>query len=450
MSVRLAGLELMSLAALTLAVYAGAALLVAGMGDGQAVSFAAAAAIVVPSYLLARFLRGANVSLPSLRLAGVAASVLLLLVVMRLEIAGDPYLWRLGWLTGLLSNPSVALEGRAGSVTEVVLLVAALLISIDRGAQPISAERLHAESSAGLIVVLCAAALAPAADAPQPLRWIAVPYMLATLSTLALVHLQQVEVDKGRPFFLAWLAWPGAPLLAIAGVAVLANGFGLPSPGGTLDAIKLVFLALAIAAAAVATPFIIAVAFVLELFAHLFGGGGDRALPDLPNTPPVREQQEGQGATSIWELAIGSGVAALAILAALAIAWLSFRKFAGDSQDAELSEEIGRAEGSPAGGLLELLAGALDRLRGPGRARPRDAIGRLYVSMLRRAANEGFVRPPAATPGEFGPALQAHFGSPLPLAISDAYARARYAARLPSEEEVRRLRVEWRTLTRSA
>ncbi|MEX2158112.1 MAG: DUF4129 domain-containing protein, partial [Dehalococcoidia bacterium] len=446
MSVRLAGLELMSLAALTLAVYAGTALLVAGMGEGQAVSFAAAAAIVVPSYLLARTLRGANASLLRLRFAGVATSVLLLLVVMRLEFVGDPYVWRLGWLADLLSNPGVALEGRAGSVTEVILLVAALLIGIGRGAQPISAARLHAESSAGLVVVLCAAALAPAADAPQALRWIAVPYMLSTLSTLALVHMQQVEVDKGRPFLLAWVAWPGGPLLAITGVAVLANAAGLPSPEKTLDGIKLGLFALAIAAVAVLTPFIIAATFILELFAHLLGGGGDRALPDLSNTPPVREQPESSGATSVWELAIGSGVAALAVLAALAIAWLSFRKFSGGSKDAERSEEIGRAEDSPAGGLLDLLAGALDRLRGPGRARSRDAIGRLYVSMLRRAANDGFARPPAATPGEFGPALQAHFGSALPLAISDAYVRARYAARFPSDEEVRRLRVEWRTL----
>ena len=38
---------------------------------------------------------------------------------MRLEIAGDPYLWELGWLGDLFTDLGAALEGHSGTVAEV-------------------------------------------------------------------------------------------------------------------------------------------------------------------------------------------------------------------------------------------------------------------------------------------------------------------------------------------
>jgi len=99
-----------------------------------------------------------------------------------------------------------------------------------------------------------------------------------------------------------------------------------------------------------------------------------------------------------------------------------------------------------------MLLAALGRLQGrvTGRRRGRDAIGRLYFSMLGAAAAGGLSRPPAATPLEFAPRLEEYFASPVPGAISQAYAEARYGQRPRSRREVERLRSHWEEAARRA
>jgi hypothetical protein len=114
----------------------------------------------------------------------------------------------------------------------------------------------------------------------------------------------------------------------------------------------------------------------------------------------------------------------------------------------EVREEVAPEAANPLGDLRAMLAGALGRLRGRAGPESRDAIGRLYVSMLRRAEARGLSRPQAATPLEFAPRLEEHFGAPVPGAISRSYSSARYGARPPPGEELERLRVQWGEIER--
>lgn len=445
MSGRALGVELMSLAALTIAVYAVAAVVVSAFNDGDGVSLGAVAAVVVISYALARMSPWLGLAERAVRLWSVALSVLLFSLIVRLEISADPYLWRLGWLGDLLSNPGDALEDREARVAALIVLGAAWLLAAYRAARPLSFERVLTESNVGLVALVLAVALAPAAEAPALVRWLPAPYMFAALSALALAHLLQVEVDERRPVLVGWTLWTVGPLVAIAGAVAAVSAFAPPSPAALLDAVAFAGSALVLAALFVVSPFIIALAFAVELVAGLIAGTG--AEPDLPEPPPPALPEPDPGSPLWSRIAAGVLLASVA-LGALAALWFSFRsRFARAGQDeGELREAVSPAPAGARRGADALPAGALRRLRR--RPTPRDAVGRLYVAMLRRAAEEGLARPPAATPGEFAPLLQAHFASSTPHAISDAYIRARYAGRSPPREEIDSLRRAWRELAR--
>jgi hypothetical protein len=136
----------------------------------------------------------------------------------------------------------------------------------------------------------------------------------------------------------------------------------------------------------------------------------------------------------------------LVIAVALTVLWFAFRRFSRQREDStEVREDVAPGEGTPLDDLRSIFAGALGRLRwrATGGPRGRDAIGRLYFSMLRLAAAQGLPRPPPATPLEFAPRLEEHFGSPVTRAISQAFAEARYGRRARPREEVEYLRSRW-------
>lgn len=446
--------EVAALAAEALWVFAGVALLVAVIGDGAAVSFGAVAAVVALSYGLARLLRQIDIDEEAARLWGAGLSVAFLYLILRIDIAGEPYLWELGWLRDLLSDPGSALEGRAGDVATVLLLTAAWARGIVRGSRDAAFEGALVEVSVGLVFVLAGAAFASSADAPGALRWLPVPYMVAALLTLALAHLQSVEADRHRPFLGAWTLWTGGSLGAIAVLALLATFVHLPSLDAVGDALALVASGLFEAIAFVLSPFILALAWAMERLIDWLGTG-DASTPEPTDAGELtRRIAQEEHEPAAWSRALGralrSGLVALAIAAAMTGLWLLFRRLSRRREDeAEVREEVAPEEGGPLGDLRSLLSGALGRLRGlAGEPRGRDAIGRLYLSMLRRAAAQGLSRPPSATPLEFAPRLEEHFRSQAPRAISRAFAEARYGRRPPQQEVVEELRARWEEAVR--
>ena len=451
MNARALGTELAALAAAALWAYGGTALAVAAVGDGQAASLGAAAAVVVLSYGLARLLGQLDVDETALRYWGAGTSVVLLYLVLRVEIAGDPYLWELGWLGDLLRTPGATLEGHAADVTEVVLLAGIWLRGVSRAARDLTYEGILAEAGVGLVVVLFAAGFASSADAPAALRWLPAPYMAAALVALSLMHLGPVDEDRQRPFAGAWTLWVGGSLAAIGGLAALTTLFDLSWFEAVGGALAVAGRTAGLGVMYALSPFIIGVGWVLE---HLIDWlvGGREFTPEPTDTSGITDRAEEQSQeTSGWQRVLGyiarSGVVVIVIAVAIVVLWLAFRRLRRRGEgEAEAREQVEVEPGGSIADLRSIFAGALGRLRGRGRPFGRDAIGRLYGTVLRRAEAQGLPRPPSATPLEFAPRLEAHFASAVPATISHAYAEARYGARAPRQDELERLRVAWREL----
>lgn len=453
MNGRAVAAEVTALLATALWVYGGTALAVAALGDGASMSVWPALAVVGLSYGLARLLQGFDITEGALRLWGAGLSVGLLYVILRADIAGDLYLWRLGWLGDLLTRPGSTLEGHGGDVTEVILLGVAWLWGVTRGIHDSTFEGLLGDVGLGLVVVLLAAAFGPAAEAPDALRWLPVFYMVAGLLALALAHLRSVQADRRRPFLGVWMSWTGGSLGIIAGLALLAAVWNPPSVDAVGRALLLAGEGFALLLAYAVAPFLYAVAWVMQ---HVIDWlvGSREALQPPEMTPPaglpegLTEADKGEPAH--WAKVVGyvlrSGLIVLAIALALTVLWLAFRRFSRRREDdTEVREEVFPDEGGPLNDLRSMLSGALAglRRRATGEPRGRDAVGRLYISVLRRAADEGLTRPLSATPLEFAPRLDEHFGSSVPGAISDAYSEARYGRRPRPRNEVESLRSQW-------
>ena len=228
-----------------------------------------------------------------------------------------------------------------------------------------------------------------------------------------------------------------------------------PSLEAAGDGLALAGTGLVVAIFLLFSPFILALGWVMEGLGSWLGSA-DEFIVDLTDNSGLTEQaEENEREPAPWAQVLRqvfrSGLVVLAIAGALTVLWLVFRRMARRrEEETEFREEVAPGEGSPLGDLRALLSGALGRLRGlaAGEPRGRDAIGRLYLTVLRRAAAEGLPRPPSATPLEFAVRLEEHFGSPVPGAISQAFAKARYArVRLPPNE-MAELQARWRQVAR--
>jgi hypothetical protein len=446
--------EVATLAAGALWVYGGTSLAVAAYGDDASVSIGAAAAVVGLSYGLGRLLQRLHITEPATRFWGAGLSIGLLYLILRIDIVGEPYLWEMGWFADLLSEPGRTLEGHASDVTEVVLLGGAWVRGVVRGAGDLTFDGVLAEVSLGLVVVLLAAAFAPAAGAPGAVHWLPVPYMVASLLALALARLGSVEADRRRPFLRVWTLWTGGSVGVMGGLALLAAFFDPPSLETVSHSLMLAARGVALAVTYLMSPFIFSAAWVME---HLIDwiGGGEGVAPEPRDTGQLMGLPEGlqeaeETEPARWSRVLGyvlrSGLVVLAIAVALAVLWFAFRRFPRRREDGtEIREEVAFGEAGPLGDLRSIFSGALGRLRGRagGETRGQDAVGRLYFSVLRRAAEQGVPRSPAVTPLEFAPRLEEHFNSAIPGAISRAFAEARYGCRPCPQEEVEYLRSHW-------
>ena len=448
--------EVAALTAEALWVYGGVVFLVAALGEGASPSLGGAAAVVFLSYGLARLLQQLDLGEETLRLWGAGLSVALLYLILRIDLIGELYLWELGWLRDLLSEPGRTLEGHSGILIAIVLLGAAWARGVLRGSRALSFDDVLAGVSLGLLVVLLAAALGPAAGAPGALRWLPLSYLVAGLIALALAHLRSVEVDARRPFLRAWSLWTGGALGAIAGIALLASFFDPPSLAVVGDALRVAGRGVGVAVVYILSPFIYALGWAMERLVGWLMIDSEPFVPEEPSGLPLEEGEGEESEPARWTKVLAyfvrSGAVVLAIAVALVILWFVFRRFTRRSEDeTEVREEVEHEAGGALGDLRSLFSGALDRLRGRGGGlRGRDALGRLYLSVLRRAEAQGLPRAPSTTPLEFAPRLEEHFGSPVPGTISQAYAEARYGRRPPPPEEVDDLHSRWEELGRDA
>jgi hypothetical protein len=452
MNARAIGAELASLTAAALCAYGATAFAVAVLADGGPISIAAPVGAVVLSYGLARSLRALSLSEQAARLGACALSLMALYLILRLEIAGDLRLWDLRWLgDGVLA---IARRGDvdAGATVAIAVIGAVWWWGLQRGSSEVTLHRLTGELSSGLVILMLGAAFAPAAGAPDALRWLPITYLPLALIALALANVRSNEAESSRPFLRSYAMWTGGVLAAIAGLAVLASFVHPPSLDSAGNGVAVVGNALLTAVVLVVSPFVVAVAWAVEHIAGWLLGGSE--LPDPPavdEAPPILPEEDQDPGT--WAGVIGTVVRSAVLGAALATAmtllWLATRRRRSRGEDEVAAREaVEGVPGRPLGSLQSLLSGALAHLPIPHRRGPRDPVGRLYVSVLRQSAAQGLARPLAATPLEFAPALRAHWGSPVVEAISRAYSESRYGGLRHGREEVEGLRSEWEVLAR--
>ncbi len=90
MNPRSLAMEVVVLAGVVIWVYAGVTVVVAQLGEGQAISIGAVLAVVLLSHVLVRLLSRFDFDDNTMRAVGAVASLALFYVILRIEIAGDP------------------------------------------------------------------------------------------------------------------------------------------------------------------------------------------------------------------------------------------------------------------------------------------------------------------------------------------------------------------------
>ena len=452
MNLRVLGTEAAVLLARVVWIYAAVAVVVAQLGEGQAISIAAVFAVVVIAHIVARLLARMDLGEQALRFWGALISLAIFSFVLRLEIAGDPYLWELGWLGDIFTDLGAALEGHSGTVAAVILLAVAWVFGVAQGSRPRTFEGLAGEVGVGLTAVLFAALFADAAGAPAVVSWLPIPFLAVAMVALAAVHFSAVRIERGRPFAGIWWLGVVGSLVLIGAIALPTALIDLEALGFIGEGLRLVGKGIGIALVFALLPLLIGLVWMAENLLN-FTFDAEPFTPEMPTVDDLIERQEedGEGNAS-WTKVVGYilrfGLVALVVTLVMVLLWFAFQRITKDEEDeVDLREEV---DGGAGGGFGSLLEDALGRLRGRfagGGVQGRDAIGRLYFTMLRGAEAQGLLRPAAATPFEFAPRLVTHYNSELPTTISHAYAAARYGGRQPPESEVEELNSRWAELS---
>jgi hypothetical protein len=275
--------------------------------------------------------------------------------------------------------------------------------------------------------------------------------MFAALLALALTNLKTTRADAERPFLSFYASWTGGLLAAIAVLALLVSFANLPTITVAGEGVYVVLRAIGIGLALLVAPFLIGAAWLLDLLLGWLPEGAD--LPDPPPPvdldPPEDEEDGPPGWVTVLGYVLRSGAVLLFAALVVGLFWgFLRRRTRRAAADDEVREDAGVVPGGRLADLRAMLSGALAGLPGWSRGVPADAIGKLYVSVLKQSADRGVVRPAAATPLEFAPALHSHWGSPVVASISAAYSAARYGRVQPSDQELERLRADWEELRR--
>jgi Domain of unknown function (DUF4129) len=425
--------------------YAAVAVVVAvlGRGEGPAPSIIGVAAVAVGSFALARVLQETDLDDAHLRTFGVAASAVALFAIIHAEYAMDAPPWDLGWLRTLV------VDGGEGGAHVVVASIAMSLLwmrGVARGQRTVDAEGVLRSAAFGLVPVAIAAGSEPAVHGANAFGAIAIGYLALVLGVLALY--QAPDPDRRITGYVAqWSAGVavllmGAAALAVVAAAIDPGALGVFAPIGR----PLAFLFGNAAKYILGPP--------LAIIGWLFG------LIPLPHHQPQQPQvtpetlakkPDNQHDTPLWTRIIGwvvaGGLLALLGIGVLLALWLLFRRIAKRKESGLERRERIESESS----LADDLGAAFDALARRFRRRSKQEqsrveVRRLYHEMLASSAASGLARPPAVTPSQFAPRLDAHYASDVPSAISRVFVASRYGAREIDQQVVEDLRRDWRRI----
>jgi hypothetical protein len=435
--------------------YAAAGVVVAafGQGDGPAPSFVAVTVVVIGSWTLARALQMTDFDQDAMRLIGVLASFVVLFAVARIEYAPDEWIWELGWFAGLFTDFTDTVQPNAHVIAGMVALAPMWFRGVVRGQAAIEFESVLTSASVGMLAVIIAALATP--DTREAMSWGAYALLYAATALVALAVYQAPEPDVSLGSFAR--RWTSAGVLlagVVVGVALFTaaldpDAFGVLAPIG--EPLQFVGSALG---TYVLSPILYVISLPFRALFWLMGQIIPDPDPPQPQEPQVLEDQEREPREDRstlgfrifwWAVGITAGVVVLAI--ATLLLWSAFRRFAKTRErDPRERRESIEASSSLASDFGDLVGAIARRFRRARRAPHAVQIRRLYFEMLEAAESRGVPRPPAATPLQFAPSLDAHFRSAVPSSISRAFAESRYGDVAIDAGVVRELRSAWSAL----
>jgi hypothetical protein len=428
--------------------YAAVALVVAvfAHGEGPAPSFIGVAAVVAGSFALARALQATELSDVQFRAVGAGASAIAIFAIVHIEYAPATPPWDLAWMRALAVHPQ---DVHAHIVAATVPLMLLWMRGIVRGQRSLEFDGVLGGTALGLVPVAIAAGAAPPVHGPDAFGPLAIAYLPLALGALVLYQ----APDPYRPLRGLAAQWGAAAAIVLAVAAALTVIAAAIDPGalGFLAPVgrPLVFL-FGNAAMYIFGPPLAAIVWLLGLIPLPHG---QQQEPLIPNTPLSKHPDD--HTTPLWARIIGwviaGGVGTLIGAATLFVLWLLFRRFTRRAERPGERRERVEAESSLAGDLGSAFDALARRFRrAPKRMQSPVDVRRLYHEMLERSAAVGLERPPAATPLQFAPRLDAHYASDVPSAISRAFVASRYGAREFDQRIVDDLRTRWKQVEAQA
>ena len=427
--------------------FAAVALLVRlfGQQEGPAPSMVAVAAAVLGSFFLAQLIRPSSEDDAGDPTLGVVLSVIAVAAIVTIAYAAaEP---DFTWPLDLAEDPVAPFEANSHVIAATVALAALWIWGVRRGSAPAEDfSYVLGSASAGLVIVVIAAAVDPPVQGGGAWDVLAFAYGIIAVATLAVFR---ALPDAPAPGFagrwtivLVALASAAIVVALLAGTVGAAASDALAPLGAPLEVMGAALrdYVLGPIFAVVALPFRLLFAF-LEWLA---GGSGERELqPQDPPRPPEREEPDGD--EPLWLrilIGIATGAGGIAVVAiALLVLWRAFQRMLMrvTVEDRDRREDVEAA--SSLGADLGAILGALGRrIRRPGRATTSVPIRRLYFDLMDRAGARGVERAPSQTPLQLAPMLDAAFASDVPSAITTAFIESRYGERTIDETAVRRLR----------
>jgi hypothetical protein len=428
--------------------YAAMAIAVAVLGqDGSAPSVIGVAAAVIGSFALVRALQQTDLSEVQLRNIGVVASVVAIFAIVHFEYAATAPPWDLAWLRAVATQND---DIRPDVIVATVGLALIWMRGIARGRETLSFDGVLRGTAFGMVPIVIAAGFASELDGPNIFGPLAIAYLLVAAAALALYQ----APDPDRPVRNYVAQWGAAAVIVLAAAAVLTVVAAAIDPGalGVLSPVgrPLAFV-FGNAARYILGPPLAGIAWLFGLIPlpHVHQDEMPQMMPS--NTPP--EKQPNDDSAPAWarilgRILAGGGIALLVGLALFAV-WLLFRRFAKPKDQTNERRERVEPDSSLADDLGDLLDALARRFRRGSKPNTTVAVRRLYFDMLEGGATAGLERPPAATPLQFAPSLDAHYASDVPSAITQAFVDSRYGAHEFDEDSVNTLRRRWEQVERS-
>jgi hypothetical protein len=442
---RLADLTFVAMEAIALFVLGS---LLAGIGSRPGPGLGTLLAGGFGGFFLARALQRFDIPRRPLLTVGGSASLLGLWVLGSLQYGGPAGPLDLSPLVRLAADPAHVLDIHTAEALGLGVLALAWLRGGLAGARLELNHRVALGSlTVGLAIVAVGLSFGRASMSSRAIDEAAVPFLIAGLLTLALVHLSQSEHIQSDSLRGPWLLVLGGTVAILALAAAVAGLLPLGLFNRLLAPLgDLLLLLLDVLIYTLALPVVLLVDWLLV---HILGGHLHRIdFPAQPASTAARQlqHQAHRSGFALVLIDLGHVLFVLAVAATVGlILWWLFNKLVRVTPADQLPRESVRLEADLGGDLRTLWQNLRRRLRRPDNpAEPPLSprllqLRRIYLSLLRRAAASGLSKPAAATPLEFAGDLTAHFDSSGAARVSEYFSAGRYGLVEPREDTLKEL-----------